>query len=301
MADKIELDEEKVIELYHKLKSSYKVAREMKCSVTPISRVLDRNHIKRYGFQGMSGKDNPNYGHKWSRKQKESLANKRRGKSWAEIMGKERAVELKIKFSKKYSGKGNPFYGKKHSKGYRDWSSKKHKGKKISDKQKGVVSKKLRGIPKNHGDKISKFYKQHPNAYSSIRKKQAREKIIETMQSGKIPFINSKPEKKLKIEMEKRGIIFIHQYKFGKFLCDFALPQNKLIVEADGDYFHYNPQLVKKKPTERQLKKRELDKDKKEYCDKKGWTLLRFWECEIKKDVKSCVDKIEETIKYAKK
>ena len=41
------------------------------------------------------------------------------------------------------------------------------------------------------------------------------------------------------------------------------------------------------------LKKRKTDKRFERTLKNKGWTILRFWEHEINKDVKKCVDKIE--------
>ena len=39
------------------------------------------------------------------------------------------------------------------------------------------------------------------------------------------------------------------------------------------------------------------DKKKREYIRSNGWRVLRFWECEINKDILCCGDRIVEAIK----
>ena len=85
-------------------------------------------------------------------------------------------------------------------------------------------------------------------------------------------------------------------------MCDFCFPQKKIIIEVDGDFWHGNPD---KFPDVTKLHKHQLkgigrDKSKNAYIskiDNGSWTLLRFWESDIKKDVMKCVDKIEEVLK----
>jgi hypothetical protein len=57
-----------------------------------------------------SGKNNPNYGGKYSKFEKSHDA--RRGKTYEESLGKEKAARLRKKLSIATSGKNNPMYGK---------------------------------------------------------------------------------------------------------------------------------------------------------------------------------------------
>jgi very-short-patch-repair endonuclease len=134
---------------------------------------------------------------------------------------------------------------------------------------------------------------------------------LKLYESGAFPRQeNTKPERQVKEELLKRGykegINFIHQYKFmNKFMCDFCFPQQKLIIEVDGDFWHCNP---KKYPTgsilhPHQIKGIGRDKSKSAYImkvDNGAWTLFRFWESDIKKDVAKCVDRIEEFLREKK-
>ena len=118
---------------------------------------------------------------------------------------------------------------------------------------------------------------------------------------------NTKPERQIKEEIVKRGykekIDFIHQYKFmNKFMCDFCFPKQKIVIECDGDFWHANPNEFsnKEKLHPHQIKSISRDKSKTAYItkiDQGSWTLLRFWESDIEKDVSKCVDRIEEVIK----
>ena len=133
-----------------------------------------------------------------------------------------------------------------------------------------------------------------------------RESILKQYESGTFPRqTDTNIEILLKEELLKRGykegLDFIHQYKFmNKFMCDFCFPKEKVIVEADGDYWHCNPNIYPNPTHPRQVKNIGRDKSKKGYItkvDNNSWTILNFWGSEIEKDVSKCVDKIEEVLR----
>ena len=78
-------------------------------------------------------------------------------------------------------------------------------------------------------------------------------------------------EIKIKDELEKLGISHIHQLpvKDGKFILDFYLPEYKLVVECNGDYWHQLPERIKR------------DKDLEEYVLSTGREIVFIWEHEI--------------------
>ena len=93
-------------------------------------------------------------------------------------------------------------------------------------------------------------------------------------------------EKLLRIELERRG------YKKGtdfsqfypiksSFILDFAFPEQKICIEADGEHYHTSPEARKR------------DGFKNHSLKKLGWKVMRFWGKEIEEDVEGCVDKIE--------
>lgn len=76
--------------------------------------------------------------------------------------------------------------------------------------------------------------------------------------------------------------------------------KRKLVVFVDGDYWHGNPIKFKENESirgDRMIKDVWLyDAKVNELLQKKGYTVLRFWESDIKKDINSCVEKIKKTI-----
>jgi len=139
-------------------------------------------------------------------------------------------------------------------------------------------------------------------------RERSRKTILRMFESGSFPKqTNTLPERIIKEEIIKRGYKeetdFIHQYKFmNKFMCDFCFPQQKVIIEVDGDFWHANP---KKFPAQNKLHLHQIrginrDKSKSAYIskvDNGSWTLIRLWESDIKKNVSKCVDEIEKFLK----
>jgi very-short-patch-repair endonuclease len=91
-------------------------------------------------------------------------------------------------------------------------------------------------------------------------------------------------EIKMRDALDGEGIPHEHPFPFaGKFLCDFGIPEKKIVIECDGDYWH-NREDIKKR-----------DASKNGYIKKCGWTMLRFWEHEINGNVGACLDKVRLT------
>lgn len=90
-----------------------------------------------------------------------------------------------------------------------------------------------------------------------------------------------------------------YQYQvllFDKFLVDVLIPEKNIVVQWDGDYWHGHPTKLKNGiPDKRQAKRMNLDKSQDIYMKKSGYTVLRFWESEIKTNK----NKVYETITRA--
>lgn len=81
-------------------------------------------------------------------------------------------------------------------------------------------------------------------------------------------------------EFDNRNIKYEFQYQLGRFVIDFAFPDCKLAVEADGIYWHNLPANKKR------------DKNKNEFLNKNGWSIVRLSEPDIIKSPGKCVEKI---------
>ena len=142
------------------------------------------------------------------------------------------------------------------------------------------------------------YNKTEANKRRKIHSSGFRELTIRRLSNNEFPFLDTKIELILAKELFKEGIPFVKQYNMdNKFSCDFAIPSYKTIIECDGDYWHANPKIYDRKNLDkRQIVnvRRDIFKDK--YLNKKGWTVLRFFESEIKSNIKKCINKINSVI-----
>lgn len=76
------------------------------------------------------------------------------------------------------------------------------------------------------------------------------------------------------------------------------VPDKRIVIFCDGDFWHGYNFLVKKKRLKRgyweKKIKKNIDRDKKVNYKLKseGWTILRFWEHDINKNIRKCEKKI---------
>jgi len=193
-------------------------------------------------------------------------------------LGKKHSEEWKIKMSERM--KGNEF-----RKGITPWNKGKkglqkswNEGKNIS----GMSGKKHTEETKR---KITLNNKGKKRSFETIEKiKVARAKQV-------LPFKDSFIELKIQDFLTVLKIEFVtHKYMNIKnsYQCDIFIPSMNLIIEADGDFFHMNPN--KFSPEDRTFKngmtakeKWKLDLDRTKQLLEKGYKVIRIWENEIKK------------------
>lgn len=119
----------------------------------------------------------------------------------------------------------------------------------------------------------------------------------------------SKIETLLAKELWKRGYRYRKNNKtvFGK--PDFTFKKYKIAIFCDSEFWHGKNWEKKKKEHKSNINfwhqkiERNIERDKEVNAVllKEGWTILRFWGEEIKKDLLSCVDEIEREIKNAQR
>jgi DNA mismatch endonuclease (patch repair protein) len=105
----------------------------------------------------------------------------------------------------------------------------------------------------------------------------------------------------LRKELWKRGLRYRKNAKdvFGK--PDIVFKGKKLAVFADSEFWHgkylMEEKYIPKTNTEFWVKKieRNIERDKEvtNHLIKEGWTVLRFWEADIRNDLNKCADEIE--------
>ena len=123
---------------------------------------------------------------------------------------------------------------------------------------------------------------------SEINKKWAKCHPIKKLEAAKkghksCPRISS-IELKLQNELTKQGINFIPQYEWEKGFIDIFIPPC-IVIFADGDYWH-SPQKAKDKDATQNL-----------LLTMSGYKVFRFWEKDINKSAKRCVNKVVRFLK----
>jgi DNA mismatch endonuclease, patch repair protein len=117
---------------------------------------------------------------------------------------------------------------------------------------------------------------------------------------------NTKPEMKLRRELWSRGLRFRVNLKTITGKPDIVFTKAKMAVFCDGDFWHGHNWAVRGLPSlDVELEKyskywslkilTNVERDKKVTfnLENDGWTVLRFWESDIKEDVTACADEIE--------
>jgi very-short-patch-repair endonuclease len=220
------------------------------------------------------------------------------------MRGRHHSLESRVKISKSKKGQMPWMLGKHHTP---------ESIKKISAGKKGQPSA-WKG--KHHSpESIQKIKEAKSHICDETRRRiseskkiessapEVRERLRNQRLKQTFPFKDAKTtEIPIQNELKRRGIPFTtHLLIMGKNnrmvrAVDIAFPEHKLVVECDGDYWHANP-LTYKTFNNWQIKRIGMDKQQDERIREVGWQVIRFWESDIKKDAKACVDKIEKALR----
>jgi very-short-patch-repair endonuclease len=80
------------------------------------------------------------------------------------------------------------------------------------------------------------------------------------------------------------GVQFYRQKNVGHYIVDFYCPKGKLIVEIDGGQ-HYESEGMKK------------DRERDRYFQMLGFTVLRFSDIDVLKNIDGVIERIQEYLK----
>lgn len=118
---------------------------------------------------------------------------------------------------------------------------------------------------------------------------------------------NTEPELLLRKALWKRGLRYRVNYEklIGK--PDIVFTKARIVIFCDGDFWHGHNWALRGIPSledelasystlwkDKILKNIERDKKNNEVLKELGWTVIRFWESEIRKNLKECVCYVEE-------
>jgi len=117
---------------------------------------------------------------------------------------------------------------------------------------------------------------------------------------------NTKPEKLLKKALWQAGVRYKTPKKplFGK--PDISLKKYKLVVFVDGSFWHGydwdNRKHAIKSNREFWIAKIERniqrDLEVNDYYQSKGWTIMRFWDFEVKGELGACIKRILDQLDF---
>lgn len=213
---------------------------------------LTGEDFKKHYKNGMGGlfKKGHNGGHRftkgeqsWNKGLKTNYSN-RKGKTFKEIFGEEKSIQMIEKMSNKKKGKV----------AY-------NKGIPLTEEQKTKLSNSLKG--RKVWNKGKKFPKEE---FPNLGLRATRHRIV-------MPLKDTKIEVKIQNFLKELGIEFYtHQY-LGiehSYQCDILVPSKNLVIECDGDYWHNYPFGNEK------------DKIRTSELIQRGFKVLRLWEREIK-------------------
>lgn len=104
----------------------------------------------------------------------------------------------------------------------------------------------------------------------------------------------------------RKGYHYRKNYKNLPGTPDIALTKYKIAIFCDGEFFHgkdweiLKPRLESGKNSDFWVTKISKNRERDEEINKKllfmGWTVIRFWGMDIKKNTDECIKVIEETI-----
>ncbi len=81
----------------------------------------------------------------------------------------------------------------------------------------------------------------------------------------------------------------------GKFVVDAYYPDQRIVVQFDGDYWHGHPENFPQ-PDKRQKTRMKLDRSQDAYMRKCGYTIIRFWETDINQNLENCFQRLQSVV-----
>jgi very-short-patch-repair endonuclease len=102
----------------------------------------------------------------------------------------------------------------------------------------------------------------------------------------------TKPERTLYAILDELGVCFDRQLTIGFYTVDATIPERRLVIEADGDYWHGRTGATEP----RVLNRMRLDRSRDSYFRNRGWLVLRLWESDLADDPEGCRKRISQAI-----
>lgn len=183
----------------------------------------------------------------------------RKGKKLEQILGEEKAKEVKNKLSKKFKGRACTWKGKV-SEGIKKY----YKEHKFPESRRENMSKLIKELWKTQEyrnklvQKHKEYLKNNPEELERLKKIQYPGKITKIEQKM-LNFLKQKFREGEDFYFDKQDITNKTFYR-----PDFQFPKQKIIIELDGYYKHFTKEGYQK------------DRIREYYLKKAGWKIYRF-------------------------
>lgn len=161
---------------------------------------------------------------------------------------------------------------------------KQHLEKIYTEERSQKISKSLKGRKKSpeHIEKIKADRKEYWSKQEN-RDAQRERRVKWIVENGFDRYTGL--EEQFKTILDNLNIEYDYQYPLDGKIYDFKIKGN-ILIEVDGDYFHANPKKYNKNDlNEMQINNIENDKVKTAVAQDNNYTLLRFWEDDIKNNI----------------
>lgn len=232
--------------------------------------------------------------------------------------GKIHSVEGKLNHSLAVRGDKHPMWGKHHRQESKDklkisstnmWKDPNSKVNTKEFREKLRIANSGKNSPRfgthlsneiklQQSNFMKNIWKDKTSIFNSTEYKEKRKRVLETLHKNRKGG-PTKPELIIKNLLDINGITYKFQEYISPYSVDFIIPEKKLIIEVDGKYDHGDPRIYKPNDIIRGNKtaqeKWDYDLKRDNFLREKGFTILHFWEKEIKKET----NLVEELIKCA--
>ena len=162
-----------------------------------------------------------------------------------------------------------------------------HKARHLYDDP-AYVQRITRGIRAHAEIKRGATYEE---TYGPVKAAEYREKLRAASPARMAKFTRrvTWPEKKVRQLLESTQVGFIPEAPLGHYTVDFLVPGAQVVIQADGDFWHGNPDVYKDEElSTTQRKQRRLDASCDSFLRNRGYCVVRFWEKDLKTKPHEC-------------
>lgn len=179
----------------------------------------------------------------------------------------------------------------------------------VKDLEKNKSSKVIMQVCNNWLHFFESLEKKYNHSHEKLREHNMPDDLTKEQRHKNMQHIKSsdtKIEVLLRKALWKKGYRYRKNYEKLPGKPDIVLTKYKIAIFCDGEFFHgkdwevLKPRLEKSNNSEYWISKISRNRERDDEVNKQllflGWTVIRFWGKEIKKDTDECVKVIEERI-----